>query len=205
MNKPLIPTLLLLACLPWLTACGDESRTADAGVLAEVNAELQQEMQKVSTQVEQELATENIDISDSGQQPEAEITPQGDLLIGGTAVEITPEQRELLLAYRAHIVDIATTGAALGVQGASLATSAMSKALSGMFSGDTEQMEREIEAEAQKIAERAKEICDLMPAMLETEQRLSASLPEFRPYADMDETDIQECRDGIDSGVSSVQ
>lgn len=193
MNKKLLPALLLLACLP-LAACGqDEPSGTGNGVLAEVSTELREEMKTVSEEVRQELAVENVDISDSGQQPEAEITPAGDLLIDGQAVEVTPEQRELLLAYRGHVVEIAATGAAIGVQGASLATSAMGKALAGVFSGDTEKMEREIEAEAQKIADRALEICDLMPAMLETEQQLAASLPEFRPYADMDQSDIDDC------------
>lgn len=196
MNKHVIPALLLLATLPWLSACGNETEAdLGTGVLAEVSAELSDEMRKVSEDVRQEMATGNIDISESG-QPDAEITPQGDLLIGGSKVEITAEQRELLLDYRGHVTEIATTGAAIGIQGASLATSAMSKAFAGVLSGNTDKIEQEIEAEANELAEQALRICELLPPMLETEQQLASSLPEFQPYADLDQTDIDECREG---------
>lgn len=197
MNKTLVPALLLLATLPWLTACGkDDPAGADTGVFAEVSTELRKEMHKVSAEVREELATENIDISDSGKQPKAEITPQGDLLVDGRKIEVTAEQRELLLDYREHIANIAAAGAEIGMQGASLATSAMSKAFAGVLNGDTAQVEQQIEAEGKKLAEQARQICDLMPAMLESEQQLAASLPEFRPYADMTQADIDDCREG---------
>lgn len=199
MNRKLIPALLLLASVPCLSACGreDAATGTEAGVFAEVSSELRKEMKQVSTEVRQELATENIDISDSDDGSDAEITPKGDLLVNGQQVEITAEQRALLLQYREHIANIAVTGASIGMQGASLATSAMSKAFSGVLGGDTEQMEKEIEAEAKKIAQQAQKICELMPAMLETEQQLAASLPEFRPYADMTQADIDDCNAGI--------
>ncbi|MGH8085142.1 MAG: DUF2884 family protein [Lysobacter sp.] len=197
MNSKFLPTLLLLAYIPWLSACGkDEPAQPEPGLLAEVNAEIRKEMEGVSLEVREAMATENIDIADNDETP-AEITPQGDLLIDGRKVDITAEQRALVLEYRGQIAYMAETGAAIGMQGASLATDAIGQAFASVLSGDTEKMEAEIEAKAEKIAQRAvTELCGRMPAMMQTQQQLAASLPEFAPYADITQSDIDDCRDG---------
>ena len=43
------------------------------------------------------------------------------------------------------------------------------------------------------VGPQAIEICVQLPALLETQQQLSASLPEFAPYANMDQSDIDDC------------
>ena len=92
----------LLGCLPWLSACGNQKdvNLDTSGVIAEA-------MTDVSAEVDQALATENISISDDNDRTEAEITPQGDLLIDGRKVEVTPAQRALLLEYRGQVAGIA--------------------------------------------------------------------------------------------------
>lgn len=201
MNIKLFPILALLACTPWLSACGKdeparEPTQSTTGVFAEVSAEIQKEMQGVSREVRETMATENLDIADDSETP-AEITPQGDLLIDGRTVDITAKQRALLLEYRGQIAYMAETGAAIGMQGASLATDAMGQAIASVFSGNTEKMEADIEAKAEKIAQQVlTEVCGRMPALMETEQQLAASLPEFAPYADITQADIDDCRDG---------
>lgn len=178
---------LLTASLPWLAACGNENGGS------------------VSAKVQEAMATENIEISDND-QPSAEITPQGDFLIEGREVETTSEQRALLLEYRGHIVYMVETGTALGVKGAGLATDALGDAFASVFTGDTEKVKAKVEAKAEKIAQLAKtELCGHLPAMLETEQKLAASLPEFRPYADLSQDNINDCRAGDDTGVTAVR
>ena len=59
-------------------------------------------------------------------------------------------------------------------------------------------MERRVEAEAEKIKQEARVICTQLPAMLETQQALAASLPAFKPYATMTQADIDECLDDLD-------
>ncbi|MGQ4659221.1 DUF2884 family protein [Lysobacter sp. F6437] len=197
MDNKFLPTLLLLACTPWLGACGqDEPAQPATGVFAEVSSEIRKEMDGVSREVREAMATENIDIADDGEAP-AEITPQGDLLIDGRNVELTAGQRALVLEYRGQIAYMAETGAAIGMQGASLATDAIGQAFASVLSGDTEKMEAEIEAKAEKIAQQAVvELCGRMPAMMQTQQQLAASLPEFAPYADITQADIDDCHDG---------
>jgi hypothetical protein len=38
------------------------------------------------------------------------------------------------------------------------------------------------------------QICTQLPAMLATQQRLAASLPAFKPFANMTQEDIDDCR-----------
>lgn len=199
MNSKFLPILLLLACTPWLSACGKDAppqSDTGAGVFAEASAEISKEMENVSREVREAMATENIDIADDGETP-AEITPQGDLLIDSRKVDISADQRALLLAYRGHIAYMAETGAAIGMQGASIATDAIGLAFASIFSGDTDKVEAKIEAKAEKIAQQAvTELCGRMPALMQTQQQLSASLPEFAPYADITQADIDDCHDG---------
>lgn len=197
MNNNFLPTLFLLACTPWLSACGqDEPAQPANGVFAEVSSEIRKEMDGVSREVREAMATENIDIADNDETP-AEITPQGDLLIDGRKVDLTAEQRALVLEYRGHIAYMAETGAAIGVQGASIATDAIGLAFASVFSGTTDKVEAKIEAKAEKIAQQAvTELCGRMPAMMQTQQQLATSLPEFAPYADITQADIDDCRDG---------
>jgi hypothetical protein len=186
----------LLASLPLLGACeskapapaGNDNDETSASVISQASREAIKEVRK-------ELAEGNISISDDhGQHGKAEITPKGDLLIDGRAVAITPEQRKLLLEHRRHIIALAEAGAEVGMQGADLATKAMGAALKGVFTGNTDEIEKRVEAEASKIKASALKLCDQLPAMMASQQQLKASLPEFAPYATMDQSDIDECR-----------
>lgn len=172
-------------------------------------------------QARKELATQNISIGDGmdiningrkihsdgdGDLPKAEITPQGDLLIEGKAVAINASQRAELLAYRGQILGIADAGMAIGAQGANIAGHALSGAVGAIFGGkDGEKdFEKKIEAEAAKIEAEAMKICTRLPALMAGQQALAASLPEFKPYARMTQSDIEDCgKDkGKDKGVA---
>ncbi|WP_204128541.1 hypothetical protein, partial [Pseudomonas ogarae] len=80
-------------------------------------------------------------------QPRAEITPQGQLLIGGKPVALDDGQRRQLLDYRGHVVAVAMDGMDVGLAGAKLGANAAGEALKGIFSGDSEGIEKRINAE----------------------------------------------------------
>jgi hypothetical protein len=98
------------------------------------------------------------------------------------------------------VVAIATDGMNVGLAGAKLGASAAGEALKGIFSGDSEGVEKRINAEAAKIEAQAKRICDRLPAMLASQQALARELPAFKPYASMDQSDVDDC--GKDSSVT---
>ncbi len=183
------PLLTALLCLP-LMACGERPQ-ADAPA---AETTLGQKVREATNQARKELAEKNISIS-SGNGATVEISPTGDLLINGTSVALTEAQRALTLQYRAQVVSVAEAGIEIGVQGANLGARAAGEAIKGLLSGNTDQIEARVNAEAEQLKASAAKICDQLPAMLASQQQLAAAIPEFKPYATMDQSDIDECRD----------
>jgi hypothetical protein len=81
----------------------------------------------------------------------------------------------------------------IGVSGANLGVKAAGEALKGVFSGNTDGIEKRIDEEAGKLKAQAQALCEKLPAMMATQQALAASLPAFAPYATMDQSDIDDC------------
>ncbi len=174
---------------------------------------------KALDEARKELATQNISISDgfninvNGHEihtqgenlPKAEITPQGDLLIEGKAVNVTAAQRQELLAYRGRIIGIAEAGMAIGGKGADLAGEALGGVVGAIFGGKEgeKEFEQRMEAQGKKIEAEAMKLCTQLPGLLASQQALAASLPEFKPYARMTQEDIDDCgKDVKGKGVS---
>lgn len=210
LRPSLRPMLLsaMLACVPLLGACG---AAQDADGSRQPETALGSIVKRATDEAREKLATENISLSrdfngNRSSLPKAEISPQGDLLISGERIAINDAQRKLLMDHRQHLLSIAEAGIAIGIQGADLGVMAATTALKGVLSGNTEDIERRIEAEAQKIEAEAMKICDLLPALMASQQALAASLPELVPYATMDQGDIDDCRSDVsereDAGVS---
>lgn len=143
-----------------------------------------------------ELSTKNITISDRDDSvPKAEITPQGDFLIEGKAVPLTSPQRAEMVDYRGQMVEIARQGIAIGRQGAKLGVNAATAAIAGIFSGESkEQIRQRVESQASGIRQAAAKICDRLPALMESQQKLAADVPAFKPYADLTPAKIDDCR-----------
>ncbi|TWI12660.1 YggN family protein [Aerolutibacter ruishenii] len=197
MNSMRTATLVLLACMPLLGACDRTpapSSTPAAGTDAPATA-LGKLVDEATQEARAKLANEPISLSDNNKSlPKAEIAPNGDLLIEGKAVPVNDVQRALLLDHRKNVVAIAEAGMAVGVRGADLGMKAAGEALKGIFNGNADEIEQRIEAEAEKIKADAVVICDRLPAMLDSQEKLAAALPEFKPYATMTREDIDECR-----------
>jgi len=214
--KALAKTLVLALALP-LAACGqrDTPPDADAGAGAQPTTALGRTVAKAMDKARAELATGNIQLNGfnvtgknrsvvigngndaSDTRPKAEITPQGELLIDGRKVAATPQQQALLKEYRGNIEQIALAGMDVGVAGADLGMKAATEAIGAVFSGNSDQVDQRMEAEAQQIEAAAMKLCGYLPAMLDTQTRLAAAMPEFRPYATMDQSDVDDChRDG---------
>ena len=223
MNKTTLTIALLALSLPLLGACGNQSSTpatttpATDGTVASANAEPQtmigKAVEKGMREARQELETSNLNLNggvhvkvngkgvwsddgDDNKLPKAAITPQGDLLIADKAVAIDDSQRAMLLDYRKRVINVAEAGMSIGTQGAELAGKAMTEALANVFkSGDKKDFESRMEGEGKKIEAQAKLLCNQLPAMLESQNKLAASLPAFKPYAKMDQSDIDDCMD----------
>ena len=215
--KPITFSALALVLLLPLAACGQSGQTdsqpgvadntaqaiKDAGEKTSSSA-ISGEIRKAMQKAKQELATRNIDVNsvhingsqhnDKDARPKAEITPQGDLLIAGKKVAATPAQQTLLLDYRQQILGIAEAGMDIGAQGADLGLSAAKAGVWGALTGKSDKdIEAAIKPQTDKIQAAAAKLCLRMPDLLSSQQKLAAAMPEFRPYATMQQKDVDDC------------
>lgn len=188
--KILNASLLALALAIPLAACG-EKPAANAPV---TDTTVGAKVREATDKARKEMAEGNISIGSDGAK--VELTPSGDLLINGASIPLNDSQRAITLRYRTQMIGIAEAGIDIGVQGANLGAKAAGEAIKGIFSGNSEQIEARINAEADKIKASAAKICDQLPALMATQQQLAAAVPEFKPYAKMDQSDIDDCRNG---------
>ena len=165
------------------------------------------EVHKGIEQAKRELVTQDIDVNsvhignghhdkddNNDSLPKAVITPQGDLVIAGKTVPATPEQHALLLDYRQQIVGIAEAGMDIGEHGANLGTQAAKEAIWGALTGKSDkEIEERIKPQTEQIKAAALKLCQRLPDMLTSQQKLAAAMPEFRPYATMTQKDIDDC------------
>ena len=194
-----LPAIALAMLLP-LAACGRNEPAApppsgetSGTAAAPASSALARNIEEAMTKASKEVATGNIRVGKESGEPVAEITPQGDFLVGGKPVPVDDAQRALLLAHRANLVAIAQAGIAVGMQGADLGIEAATGALKSVFGGDSEKFGKEMEARGNRIEAEAMKICTRLPALLESQQALAAALPAFQPYATMEQSDIDDC------------
>lgn len=177
------------------TAKEVDSQTSPSMISAEIH--------KGMEQARRELATKDIDIDhihvghgqhDNDSLPHAAITPQGELVIAGKQVAATPEQHTLLLDYRQQVLGIAEAGMDIGEHGANLGTQAAKEAIWGALTGKSDkEIEASIKPQTEQIRVAAMKLCQRMPDLLASQQKLAAVMPEFRPYATMTQKDINDC------------
>lgn len=194
--KTFAPALLALSSLG-LAACGgsdpaaDDARTGWAGIAEKARDGIREEMAKNDLDITQGVAG----------LPRASLTPQGDLVIDGKTIVLTPAQRERLMDYRSQLAAVAEAGADVGIQGAAVATAAMKEAAMAALSGNQAEVEARIKAQTDTIKVAAQALCDRLPALLEAQRAAAELVPEFKPYAHMDETDIKECGAEVDGAT----
>jgi hypothetical protein len=192
--------LCFASSLALLSACsaGQPASSAQSpGTASSSDSPIASAIDRAMDRAGAKLATGNITISnDDDNAPKAEITPQGDFLIAGKSVPLTPAQRTQMLAYRQQIVDIARQGIAIGKQGATLGMRVAGEALAAVFTGQSGQQIRErAEAQTSGIRQAAAKICDRLPALMDSQQKLAVEVPAFKPYATMTQEDIAHCRE----------
>lgn len=196
--------VLLLACLALLGGCSRNAPPAPAPGDGSADSTLGRVLGKVGAKVRTKLESQNITLSSSNADAKAEITPQGDLLIAGKKVATDEAQRALLLEYRAGIIAVAAAGTDIGMKGADFGLRTAGKALRGALSGNGDQVEAEIEADAREFEAQARKICEHLAPMLETQRKLAEQLPVFRPYATMDQSDIDDCLSDTEGQVTAA-
>ena len=133
--------------------------------------------------------------ADQSSLPAARITPKGDFLIDDKAVAINAQQRQQLLAYRGQIIGLAKIGIDGGEKAAMAALEATDVSLFSLIVGGlTGSLERRVETTVkQHVVPLVRNICQRLPEVLESQQQLATSLPQFKPYATLERNDIEDC------------
>ena len=203
--------IALLAAAPLFTAQAADGNTGIGGEIRQELANVRKEVRIELAKAKQELDTGNLRL-DNGFQfgahdtrkskrakadlARAEITPRGDLLIDGKVQAIDAGQRRQLLAYRGQVIMVAKAGIDVGQRSADAALAALGEgSWVGLLVGAvTGSLERRVERVVkQEIEPAVRGICRQLPAMMDSQQRLSASVPQFRPYATLEADDVANC------------
>jgi hypothetical protein len=203
-----VGVLALAACQPADkndTPTGIAAKAMDevANGLGEASKEMDKAREEIAA-ARDRLARENISLNRDEKQslPKAEITPAGELLIEGKSIATTPEQKALVLAYRGQLLGVVGDGMAIGMEGARVGIDAAASALKGMLAGQNgDEIGKQVGEQAKaKLKPMVAQLCTRMPGLLSAQQALSAALPEFAPYATMDQSDVDDCGDANGDG-----
>lgn len=209
-----LPASLLIAAL-LLSPVANADQRATPGINDGIRADMADARREVQADLALARARLDVDNLELGQNlrfgrttpssakadalPKAEITPAGDFLIEGRSVEIGARQRSALLAYRAQVIDIARAGIDIGERSANVALDAVDQGLFRlMFGAMTGSLERRIEKTVRQTVEPGvRQICQRLPEVFDSQQRLGEALPQFRPYATLEPDDIDDCMEQV--------
>lgn len=125
--------------------------------------------------------------------PKARINAAGDLIIDGKTVALNAQQRALVTAYHHELQGVALAGMEIGKQGAKVAGKAVGAAIGGILSGNTDDIDAKVRAETDKIEAEARRLCSHLTGVRTAQDALAAQVPQFRPYANLDQQDIDDC------------
>lgn len=207
-SKPLA-AVLFAALLPLgAQAAGSapsETRTEIKREMADARKEVRVEMAKARVELDSENLSldKGLHFGKNGKKesasnlplPAAQITPKGDFLVDGKAVAIDARQRQQLLGYRGQVIELAKIGIEGGEKAAMAALDATDVSLFSLIVGGLSgSLERRVEASVkQHVEPLVRQICRRLPQVLESQQQLAASLPQFQPYATLERGDVDDC------------
>ncbi|HET7267434.1 MAG TPA: DUF2884 family protein [Rhodanobacteraceae bacterium] len=115
--------------------------------------------------------------------PNAHVSSDGDLNIGGKTVAVTPAQRQLLKRYYQQAHDTMHAGEAVGKQGVRVATRSIGAAIRSIFHGESSAAKKQLDAQSQSIETAANTLCGDINTLGATQQAIANQIPAFKPYA----------------------
>ncbi|MDE2460363.1 MAG: DUF2884 family protein [Gammaproteobacteria bacterium] len=133
----------------------------------------------------------------------ARIMPDGALYIAGKPQIVTSAQRQQLRRYVATVEDMQAKGLALAGEAGDFAAGIVGDVMAGLFSGDSDQIDKQAHRRAHDFAQKALPICEDAKTLKQIQETLVASLPAFKPYAVIEGHDVNDCERGINYEAAS--
>jgi hypothetical protein len=124
--------------------------------------------------------------------PDAVIAADGELRVDGQIVPTTQPQRDLLMRYSVAARAVREHGIATGKAGAAVAGAAIQGIAASIASGDSNQIDKHVDAKAKLVDEEANKICLDIAQIKAAQNALASQLPAFKPYAGIIRTDQDE-------------
>jgi len=106
---------------------------------------------------------------------------------------ITDAQRDLLKHYYTSALALREHGIATGEAGTKVASTAISSVAKGLSSGNTSNIDSEVNASAAKVEAMAANICMDLQQIHITQDALASQLDAFRPYAVIKANKVDDC------------
>ena len=126
--------------------------------------------------------------------PDAVVSINGNLIIAGKTIALTPVQQDWVNRYRAGVVSLHENAAAAGMAGAATGGQPIKSVFAGLASGQPEKIGDGINAKAAKIDVAVAKICASLAEIRTTQDAIAAQLVEFKPYASIDGETVANCR-----------
>lgn len=127
----------------------------------------------------------------------ARITSDGAFYVAGKPQTVTSAQRQQLRRYVAIVEDMQAKGLALAGEAGGFAAGIVGDVMTGLFSGNSDQIDKQAHRRAHDFAQQALPICEDAKTLKQIQETLVASLPAFKPYAVIESNDANDCKHGI--------
>ena len=127
------------------------------------------------------------------QAPPAVLLRDGSLNIDGETIVATAAQQQLLADYYRQSVQLRDDGVAIGAAGGMMAGHAIGAVVSGLASGNPDQIGPRVEAQVAKIEARVADLCSDLQMLRSTQDAIAAELPAFLPYATISADEVERC------------
>lgn len=125
--------------------------------------------------------------------PHADIRRNGELLIGGNAVALTPAERVLTLHYYADAHAVAASGEAVGKTGGWLALKVIGSLFSALWHDNSAIVNHTAHSQHARLETRLQALCSQLNNLWVVQERLAAAQPAFSPYTYLSKSDVEEC------------
>ena len=131
---------------------------------------------------------------------EAQVTPQGELLLGGRPQAVSPQARAALSRYNAAGRQFVDRSLQLGLDSAGFALHTAGEAFKGVLHGDTDGVGAAAEQGKRSIEAKARDLCQSLRDWRSAQDAATAATPEFRPYAVIEPQDRADCQAEVGGG-----